>query len=144
MFPYIRNDISLELFASCGTISVGLLAFLSEIPWLLCHLLYVFSVKVVLWISGEEECSFKGTARLQLMKAEIEQNILSYSRSGPKELWPSVSNFVLPISLNNHSQSPIAYLYFLDSGGGSYPEVISKSQVLWFKRKSQEINPDSR
>lgn len=123
----------------CGLVSFFVRDTLVALLFIVCIL-----SKNSSWISGEEECSFTGTARLQLMKAEIEQNTLSYSRSGPKELWPSVSNFVLPISLNNNSQSPIAYLYFLDSGGGSYPEVISKSQVLWFKRKSQEINPDSR
>ncbi|KAJ0042312.1 hypothetical protein Pint_17752 [Pistacia integerrima] len=31
-----------------------------------------------------------------------------------------------------------------DSGGGSYPEVISSAQAEWFRHKSQEINPDSR
>ncbi|GAB2216857.1 hypothetical protein Droror1_Dr00000004, partial [Drosera rotundifolia] len=41
-------------------------------------------------------------------------------------------------------ESPLAFLYFLDSGGGSYPEVISSAQVECFKKKSQKINSDSR
>ncbi|KAF8043911.1 hypothetical protein BT93_A2023 [Corymbia citriodora subsp. variegata] len=90
------------------------------------------------------DCSFKGTQRLQLMKNEIEQNALSYSSKGPVDLWPSISNYVFPISPTNNSRSPIAYLYFLDSGGGSYPEIISNAQSEWFKTRSQEINPDSR
>ena len=98
----------------------------------------------VLYFSGqEEECSFKGTARLELMKNEI-NNELSFSRSSPKDLWPSISNYVIPISSPEDPQSPVAFLYFLDSGGGSYPEVISSSQAEWFRRKAEEINPDTR
>lgn len=95
-------------------------------------------------MSEDDECGFKGTRRLQLMKNEIQQNSLSHSRNGPKELWPSISNYCLQVSSSDNLQDPVAYLYFLDSGGGSYPEVISNGQAEWFKRRSQEINPDSR
>ena len=78
------------------------------------------------------------------MKNEIEQNALSYSSKGPEDLWPSISNYVLQISTTDNPQSPVAYLYFLDSGGGSYPEVISKAQSEWFNNRSLQINPDSR
>lgn len=94
--------------------------------------------------SGEEECSFRGTQRLQLMKVEIEQNALSYSSSGPKDLWPSISNYVLQVSVLDDPKSPLVYLYFLDSGGGSYPEVVSNAQAEWFHRQSEELNPNSR
>ncbi|GLT88161.1 hypothetical protein SLE2022_061970 [Rubroshorea leprosula] len=94
--------------------------------------------------SGEAACSFKGTSRLGLMKKEVERNVLSYSRSGPNDLWPSVSNYVLQVVSSDNPESPLVYLYFLDSGGGSYPEVISTAQAEWFKRKAEEINPDSR
>lgn len=94
--------------------------------------------------SGEQDCSFKGTSRLDLMRSEMEINRLSFSNIGPKELWPSVSNYLLQLSSPNDPQSPVALMYFLDSGGGSYPEVISKAQADWFKHKSQELNPDSR
>lgn len=79
------------------------------------------------------------------MKHEIDHNhVFSHSRNGPKELWPSISNYVLQVSSSDDSKSPVVYLYFLDSGGGSYPEVISSAQAEWFHHKSQEINPDSR
>ncbi|CAA0812786.1 Probable inactive purple acid phosphatase 16 [Striga hermonthica] len=92
-----------------------------------------------------EECSFKGTTRSELMKIEIEQNtLLSYSMHGPQNLWPSVSNYVLKLSSSSDVQEPVVYMYFFDSGGGSYPEVISDAQVKWFKQKSNEVNPDSR
>ncbi|KAK9671120.1 hypothetical protein RND81_12G008200 [Saponaria officinalis] len=94
--------------------------------------------------SGEDDCSFKGTTRLELMSNEIDSNKLSFSRKGPRNLWPGVSNYVLNISSSNNSQRPVAYLYFLDSGGGSYPEVISNAQAKWFSRTSREINPDAR
>ncbi|TKY53399.1 inactive purple acid phosphatase 16 [Spatholobus suberectus] len=93
--------------------------------------------------SGEEECSFKGTGRLELMTNEIKHNG-SFSSYGPRNLWPSVSNYVLQVSSPDDPQSPVAFLYFLDSGGGSYPGVISSGQVEWFRQKAEGINPDSR
>lgn len=75
------------------------------------------------------------------MKNEVEHNRLSYSRSGPKDLWPSVSNYVLKLA---SLSDPVAYMYFLDSGGGSYPEVVSNAQAEWFNRTAQEVNPDAR
>ncbi|MCD7459271.1 putative inactive purple acid phosphatase 16 [Datura stramonium] len=93
---------------------------------------------------GGKGCSFKGTTRLELMKNELKMNNLSYSKFGPKDLWPSVSNYVLKLSSTDDLESVIAYMYFLDSGGGSYPEVISNAQAEWFNRTSQEINPNSR
>ncbi|KAK9922164.1 hypothetical protein M0R45_030644 [Rubus argutus] len=98
------------------------------------------------WSGFQEKnlVGFKGTQRLELMKNEIELSTLSYSRYGPKELWPSISNYVLQVSSSNNPRSPVAFLYFLDSGGGSYPEVISSAQAEWFRQKAQEINPDSR
>ena len=78
------------------------------------------------------------------MKNEMDNNLLSFSRSGPKDLWPGISNYVLQVLSQETPQTPLVYLYFLDSGGGTYPEVISSAQVEWFKRISEEINPDSR
>ncbi|XP_058204475.1 probable inactive purple acid phosphatase 16 isoform X2 [Rhododendron vialii] len=95
-------------------------------------------------LSASEDCSFRGTERLELMKNEIKDNALSYSKTGPKELWPSVSNYILQLLPANGSPSPVALLYFMDSGGGSYPEVISGTQAEWFRNKSHELNPDSR
>ncbi|KAI3794483.1 hypothetical protein L1987_37115 [Smallanthus sonchifolius] len=90
--------------------------------------------------SGGDKCSFKGTTRLELMKNEIRRNVLSYTGSGPRNLWPSVSNYVLTIvSPKNGHNLPVMFMYFLDSGDGSYPEVISTIQsecipeiVFWY------------
>ncbi|KAL5994675.1 putative inactive purple acid phosphatase 16 [Asimina triloba] len=113
----------------------------SGIPQLKCQPKYSSLVGMI----GLVLCfRFKGTSRLELMKKETRKNILSHSRSGPRDLWPSVSNYVLPVLSSNYPRSAVAFLYFLDSGGGSYPEVISSAQVKWFQEKSQEINPDSR
>lgn len=98
----------------------------------------------IILVSGGVDCSFKGTPRLELMKNEIENNSFSYSRMGPKNLWPSVSNYVLQISSSNDPQLAVAFMYFFDSGGGSYPEIISSAQAEWFHCKSQQINPDAR
>ncbi|XP_021663512.2 probable inactive purple acid phosphatase 16 isoform X2 [Hevea brasiliensis] len=92
---------------------------------------------------SEEYCSFRGTQRIELMKNEIEHDSLSFSKNGPKNLWPSVSNYVLQVASSSDPESTILIMYFLDSGGGSYPEVISSAQAEWFQHKYQEINPDS-
>ncbi|KAJ0703826.1 putative calcineurin-like phosphoesterase domain, ApaH type, phosphoesterase [Helianthus annuus] len=94
--------------------------------------------------SRGDKCSFKGTTRLELMNNEIRRNSMSYSQFGPQNLWPSVSNYVLTVvSPKRDHKSPVMFMYFLDSGGGSYPEVISTIQSEWFHNKSQEVNPDS-
>lgn len=98
----------------------------------------------MIFMPGQEVCGFKGTHRMELMKKEIDYNVLSHSGIGPKDLWPSISNYVLQVSSSNDPVKAVAYMYFLDSGGGSYPEVISSAQAEWFQLKSQEINPDSR
>ncbi|XAR69477.1 hypothetical protein NMG60_11001075 [Bertholletia excelsa] len=94
--------------------------------------------------SGEQDCSFKGTQRLELMRNEVRENALSYSNIGPKDLWPSISNYVIQLSSSDDPKSPVAFMYFLDSGGGSYPEVISWAQAEWFWYKSKELNRNLR
>ncbi|URD73618.1 Calcineurin-like phosphoesterase [Musa troglodytarum] len=89
------------------------------------------------------DCNFKGTTRVKLISAEINDNGLSYSISGPTNLWPSVSNYVLQVSSSKDPKLPAVFLYFLDSGGGSYPEVVSNAQAEWFLRQSLKINPDA-
>ncbi|KAF5750250.1 inactive purple acid phosphatase 16 isoform X3 [Tripterygium wilfordii] len=58
----------------------------------------------------EEACSFRGTPRLELMKHEIENNELSFSRNGPRDLWPSVSNYVLEVSSSKDQESSAMFL----------------------------------
>lgn len=95
--------------------------------------------------SDDDGCAFRGTTRVELIQEEIKSSSsLSYSMIGPKELWPSVSNYVLLVESSDPSKPPVALLYFLDSGGGSYPEVISNAQVEWFKTMSNTLNPDLR
>nr|CAB3479407.1 unnamed protein product [Digitaria exilis] len=88
-------------------------------------------------------CSFRGTPRIDLMTTEISNNRLSYSSNGPKDLWPGVSNYVLQV-LSRNRDDPALLMYFLDSGGGSYTEVVSSAQVKWFQSQSQFLNPDGR
>ncbi|XP_072979698.1 probable inactive purple acid phosphatase 16 [Typha angustifolia] len=93
--------------------------------------------------SDDGVCSFRGTQRIEILKMEINNNRLSYSKNGPKELWPSVSNYVLQV-LSSRDLETALLLYFLDSGGGTYPEVIANAQVKWFQMQSQLINPDRK
>lgn len=86
---------------------------------------------------------FCGTTRYRLMQNEVNHSS-SMSLKGPKTLWPSLSNYVIEIASYEQSNRTAVILYFLDSGGGTYPEVISAAQVLWFEAVSQELNPDQR
>lgn len=69
---------------------------------------------------------------------------MSYTQIGDSELWPSVSNYFLQLKSSEDSKQTAALFYFLDSGGGSYPEVISGDQASWFLNKSRELNPNSK
>jgi len=74
---------------------------------------------------------------------------LSYSSSGPRELRPGVSNYVLQVlsrrrTRGSDDHDPALLMYFLDSGGGSYTEVVSSTQVKWFHSQSQFLNPNGR
>ncbi|XP_057855227.2 probable inactive purple acid phosphatase 16 [Cryptomeria japonica] len=89
------------------------------------------------------DCYFQGTTRAELMQMDAQQS-LSHSSFGPQSLWPSVSNYVLEIASYKNPTTPAALLYFLDSGGGSYPELISDSQGKWFQQTAAQKNPDSR
>lgn len=93
--------------------------------------------------AGYEPCTFRGTTRVELMDAEITNNKLSCSNNGPKELWPGVSNYVLQV-LSSDGSKPVLLMYFFDSGGGSYPEIISYAQALWFKQQSELLNPNAK
>jgi hypothetical protein len=85
---------------------------------------------------------YQGTTRVDLMASDSSSQ-KSLSQAGPQGLWPSVSNFVIPIASSNGAGTA-AIMYFLDSGGGSYPEVISASQVSWFEEVSSQHNPTAR
>ncbi|KAF3611025.1 hypothetical protein DY000_02051021 [Brassica cretica] len=96
----------------------------SGIPPIICP-----SVSNSSW-SSDDGCGFRGTTRVELIQEELKAaNALSYSTIGHKELRPSVSNYVIPVESSDDSKQVVALLYFLDSGGGSYPEVISNAQV---------------
>jgi hypothetical protein len=42
------------------------------------------------------------------------------------------------------NDAPALLMYFIDSGGGSYPQVISSAQVDWFQSQAQFLNPNGR
>ncbi|MCO5560350.1 hypothetical protein L7F22_013963 [Adiantum nelumboides] len=98
-------------------------------------------------IPGEVDIDhyFKGTTRAELMAHDMSFEG-SMSVKGFKSLWPSVSNYALQIfsQTSTNFGEPLLVLYFLDSGGGSYPELISARQASWFHRLASELNPDQR
>ncbi|KAL2634573.1 hypothetical protein R1flu_006052 [Riccia fluitans] len=83
---------------------------------------------------------YHSTTREDLTKEEMGMPT-SVSRPGPEGLWPSMSNFVLTVGSGRSPGTAAALLYLLDSGGGSYPEIISASQAAWFKATATEVNP---
>jgi hypothetical protein len=89
------------------------------------------------------DCYFRRSTRAELIQLDVQHN-LSHSSYGPRSLWPSISNYVLEVTSYKHPELPAAFLYFLDSGGGSYPEVISASQARWFQQTSAQTNPGAR
>ncbi|CAN0907888.1 Probable inactive purple acid phosphatase 16 [Linum grandiflorum] len=95
---------------------------------------------------GGADCSFRGTGRVELMQKEVDKDGkgLSFSGSGPTSLRPSVSNYVIPVGSSGVGSPPVLLMYFLDSGGGSYPGFISSAQSAWLQGKFRELNPDSR
>ena len=64
---------------------------------------------------------------------------LSLSSAGPASLWPSVSNFFLPLFTREGAVA--AVFYFLDSGGGQHPEVVSFAQAQWLNETATKHNP---
>ncbi|XP_002988005.2 LOW QUALITY PROTEIN: probable inactive purple acid phosphatase 16 [Selaginella moellendorffii] len=86
---------------------------------------------------------FQGTSRAELMEEDL-KSAFSVSVQGPPSLWPSVSNFALPIASHRKPGSTAALLYLMDSGGGSYPQVISAKQASWFRDVSAALNPDNQ
>jgi len=81
------------------------------------------------------------TSRAELMDFDARLPS-SFSTAGPKTLWPSVSNFVIPIVSPDGTET-VAIMYFLDSGGGSMAEFISADQVACFTTTASMINPDA-
>lgn len=98
-------------------------------------------------IPGEKNIQdyFRGTTRANLMDHDM-RHVGSMSIASSKALWPSVSNYALQILPHNSTSAAAAslILYFLDSGGGSYPELISARQAAWFQTLTTELNPDQR
>jgi hypothetical protein len=99
--------------------------------------------QIALLAADYEPFTFRGTTRVELMKAEIINNKLSYSIHGPSELWPGVSNYVLQV-LSSYGTKPALLMHFFDSGGGSCPKIISNAQAQWFKQQSQLLNHNAK
>jgi endonuclease III len=53
-------------------------------------------------------CIFRVTQRIELMRNDqIEHNLLTLSKIGPKDLWPSISNHALQLSSSDDTESPV-------------------------------------
>jgi DNA repair exonuclease SbcCD nuclease subunit len=66
---------------------------------------------------------------------EIDQSFpLSLSEGGPLEV-TGTTNYVLDVNLED---TAAAQIFFLDSGGGSYPKTIDDSQIQWFQEQASK------
>ncbi|KAE8785276.1 purple acid phosphatase-like [Hordeum vulgare] len=71
-------------------------------------------------------CIFRGTPRVELMTNELSHGGgLSRSSVDPSELCPGVSNYMLQVLSRQRPRDPALLMHFLDSGGGSYPEMLA-------------------
>jgi predicted MPP superfamily phosphohydrolase len=73
------------------------------------------------------------TSRHELIEFEQQWDGLCLSEIGPRHIH-GVSNYVHVLK-DQSSGGDRFVLYFMDSGGGSVPEVIFPDQVHWFKQK---------
>ncbi|THG19779.1 hypothetical protein TEA_008333 [Camellia sinensis var. sinensis] len=124
----------------------------SGIPQLQCPASRVldvdsFSATTVLDIAEKKQ--FRISHLKQLLQKYFILHSLKQSQTTMSELVLRSFGQAYPtMFFNSHHQMipnhQVAFLYFIDSGGGTYPEVVSRSQADWFQRKSHELNPDSR
>eukprot|EP00271_Cylindrocystis_brebissonii_P018622 TRINITY_DN5379_c0_g2_i1.p1 TRINITY_DN5379_c0_g2~~TRINITY_DN5379_c0_g2_i1.p1 ORF type:complete len:387 (+),score=53.03 TRINITY_DN5379_c0_g2_i1:112-1272(+) len=80
--------------------------------------------------------------RRHVLMGETDRH-LCLSQEGPSHLWPAVGNYYLPI-LSSNGREASAFFYFLDSGGGDIPEVLSHRQGQWLNETMHNANPSQK
>jgi hypothetical protein len=91
------------------------------------HIFSMFFVAALLWTLYQVTPSSR--MRQSILRYEKRQfPVFSHSEAGPSSL-PGVSNFYLPV----YSKNSVVLLFFLDSGGGRFPEEILPSQIEWVR-----------
>ncbi len=100
------------------------------------HIVSAIVVTALLWVIYQVAPSSR--MRQSILRYEKQKFPgLSRSEAGPSSL-PGMSNFYLPV----YSRNSKVLLFFLDSGGGRFPEAMLPSQLEWVKSiSSQAGNP---
>ena len=78
------------------------------------------------------------TSRRQLLRV-CQEFPHSLTQAGPLTLF-GASNYVLHVN-DGKSGAPAAQILLLDSGGGSLPEKLTTSQILWFQQQVSRTLP---
>jgi len=92
------------------------------------------NVRWAIVFGNHDDLAQKLGTRQDLMKYDLSFK-QSLSQFGPSNIH-GVSNYYLPI----FNEDNMAYiLWFLDSGGGSYDEIVYPDQVEWYKNTSTSL-----
>eukprot|EP00731_Ephydatia_muelleri_P012079 Em0006g973a len=86
---------------------------------------------------NHDDLSVSSGTRKELLEFDTSYP-LSLSQFGPDGIH-GLTNYYLPLYSNCNSENPSWILYFFDSGGGTYPELVYDDQIDWFKNVSSEI-----
>ncbi|XP_064386469.1 uncharacterized protein LOC135335000 isoform X2 [Halichondria panicea] len=86
---------------------------------------------------NHDDLSASGGTRKDLLSVDTKYT-LSYSQFGPLNLH-GLTNYYLLIFSTETAKTPSWILYMLDSGGGSYQELVYDDQIEWVVDTSSEL-----
>jgi hypothetical protein len=86
---------------------------------------------------NHDDRSVSGGTRRDLLTFDTSFN-LSLSQFGPSSVH-GLTNYYLLLYSNEKATIPSWVIYFLDSGGGTYPELVYPDQITWFNQTASDI-----
>ncbi|CAI8010134.1 Probable inactive purple acid phosphatase 16 [Geodia barretti] len=86
---------------------------------------------------NHDDRSVSGGTRIDLLTFDKSFN-LSLSQFGPSDVH-GLTNYYLLLYSNDKATIPLWVIYFLDSGGGTYPELVYPDQITWFNKTASDI-----
>ena len=86
---------------------------------------------------NHDDRSARHGTREDLLKFDTSFN-LSLSQFGPSDIH-GLTNYYLLLYSDKEANNPSWVIYFLDSGGGTYPELVYPDQIQWFIKTASYI-----
>ena len=86
---------------------------------------------------NHDDRSASGGSRRDLLSFDTSFD-LSLSQFGPSNIH-GLTNYYLFVYSDEQAEIPSWVLYFLDSGGGTYPELVYPDQLQWFVQTAADI-----